>query len=532
VTSVGNASTLVNIPDVTTAAGSILFTDIAAPSSPSASHLKIFGDSTDLRFHDKNAAGTVGTTVVADTGASNNFLTAISAAGVISKSQPSFSNLSGNWTLAQGPSTTASALLGRTSAGAGIPQEITLGTNLSMSGQTLNATGSSGVTSIATTSPITGGTITTTGTLSLDVSVDHNFTTSQTMTVTDAVTSLETDALTLSHNSSGTPAANTYKTGLLFKGKSATVNDRIMGSVSGVWTTATDVSRDGYIFIQGANSSGLTGSGLYVFSNGSVNVNNNTKLGTNGVLSAAAYLISTSVGTAGTFLQSNGSTGYISSAYTLPSAIGAGGKILRSNGTNYIDTTATFPTTAGTSGNVLTSDGTNWTSAAVSTLSAATDSTAGVMSAADHTTLTGLSAATATGVAPAFVGVGVPCVGFKSGVDLKTNATTDIFTVPTSRSFVCTYAEVIPTSVTAGAAVAFVYFIKESGGSGQMTASTAAASAAPVTTKTWPQTGFTIGSGPYTMCAAANKVQITISTGFTTSTTVTGNVFVFGFYAQ
>ena len=41
-----------------------------------------------------NASGTIGTTVVADTGASNNFLTAISAAGVISKAQPTEANLS------------------------------------------------------------------------------------------------------------------------------------------------------------------------------------------------------------------------------------------------------------------------------------------------------------------------------------------------------------------------------------------------------------------------------------------------------
>lgn len=71
-----------------------LFTNSAAPSSPAAGFTTAFADSTDLRFHDKNSAGVIGTTVVADTGASNNFLTAISAAGVISKAQPSSSNLS------------------------------------------------------------------------------------------------------------------------------------------------------------------------------------------------------------------------------------------------------------------------------------------------------------------------------------------------------------------------------------------------------------------------------------------------------
>lgn len=41
-------------------------------------------------------------TVRPDTGAANNFLTAISSTGVISKAQPAFSNLSGNATVAQG----------------------------------------------------------------------------------------------------------------------------------------------------------------------------------------------------------------------------------------------------------------------------------------------------------------------------------------------------------------------------------------------------------------------------------------------
>jgi hypothetical protein len=69
--------------------------EVAAPGSPAASNGRVWVDSTDHRIHDKNPSGTIGTTIVADTGASNNFLTAISAAGVISKSQPSCANLSG-----------------------------------------------------------------------------------------------------------------------------------------------------------------------------------------------------------------------------------------------------------------------------------------------------------------------------------------------------------------------------------------------------------------------------------------------------
>lgn len=86
-------ATLANIPTGVPMAGSILSTEIAAPSSPAAGKDSLYTDSTDLRFHDKNASGVIGTTVVADTGSSNNFLTAISAAGAISKAQPTFANL-------------------------------------------------------------------------------------------------------------------------------------------------------------------------------------------------------------------------------------------------------------------------------------------------------------------------------------------------------------------------------------------------------------------------------------------------------
>jgi len=72
-----------------------LISKVAAPVSPSAAFGTWWFDTTDLRLHDKNSAGVIGTTVVADTGAANNFITAISAAGVISKAQPSIANLSG-----------------------------------------------------------------------------------------------------------------------------------------------------------------------------------------------------------------------------------------------------------------------------------------------------------------------------------------------------------------------------------------------------------------------------------------------------
>lgn len=118
----------------------------AAPSSPAAGYARLYFDSTDLRWHDKNAAGTIGTTVVADTGASNNFLTAISSAGVISKAQPSISNLSG---LGTGVATALGVNVG--TAGAFVVNGGALGTP--SSGTLSNATGlpiSTGVSGLGT----------------------------------------------------------------------------------------------------------------------------------------------------------------------------------------------------------------------------------------------------------------------------------------------------------------------------------------------------------------------------------------------
>jgi len=89
-----------------TGSGITTIAENAAPSAPAATLGKWWFDSTDHRFHDKNSSNTIGTTVVADTGAASNFITAISAAGVISKAQPAFTNLSGSLACGQMPALT------------------------------------------------------------------------------------------------------------------------------------------------------------------------------------------------------------------------------------------------------------------------------------------------------------------------------------------------------------------------------------------------------------------------------------------
>lgn len=58
----------------------------------------------------------------------------------------------------------------------------------------------------------------------------------------DAVTNTITNVLTLGHNSSGTPTGG-FGTGLLFQGESSTTENRDMGRIRTLWTTATDASR-------------------------------------------------------------------------------------------------------------------------------------------------------------------------------------------------------------------------------------------------------------------------------------------------
>jgi hypothetical protein len=89
---------LANIPTAAPMVGSLLATAIVAPGTPASGKDALYVDSTDLRFHDRNASGVIGTTVVADTGASNHFVTAISAAGAITKAQPSCASLSDSGT--------------------------------------------------------------------------------------------------------------------------------------------------------------------------------------------------------------------------------------------------------------------------------------------------------------------------------------------------------------------------------------------------------------------------------------------------
>jgi hypothetical protein len=163
VTATGSGSvpaTVVNLPTGVTVAGSLLTTEIAAPGTPAAGKVSIWTDSTDARFHDNNPAGTVGTTVVADTGAANNYVSAISAAGVISKSRPTCASLSDS---ATGCTTTVGTMA--TQAASSVA--ITGGTATGLTGLAIRDTTAAFDVTLAATS--TSATLTAGRTQTLDV---------------------------------------------------------------------------------------------------------------------------------------------------------------------------------------------------------------------------------------------------------------------------------------------------------------------------------------------------------------------------
>jgi hypothetical protein len=92
-----------NIPSATPMAGSLLATAVTAPATPATGKASIYVDSTSKNVCVKNDAGTVIHGVQTNTGATSNFLTAISDAGVVSRAQPAFSDISGTATTGQIP---------------------------------------------------------------------------------------------------------------------------------------------------------------------------------------------------------------------------------------------------------------------------------------------------------------------------------------------------------------------------------------------------------------------------------------------
>lgn len=88
------ANVLANIPTTTPMAGSLLATAIAAPGTPASGKGSLYVDSTSKNIAVKDDAGVVKHGVQTDTGTANNYISAISDAGAITKSRPSCATLS------------------------------------------------------------------------------------------------------------------------------------------------------------------------------------------------------------------------------------------------------------------------------------------------------------------------------------------------------------------------------------------------------------------------------------------------------
>lgn len=83
-----------------------LLTNMVAPATPAAGTTRVYVDSTQKVLSAKNDAGTVSNTVVPSVAVATQFMTGVSASGVITRAQPNFTDLAGQGTCAQEPALT------------------------------------------------------------------------------------------------------------------------------------------------------------------------------------------------------------------------------------------------------------------------------------------------------------------------------------------------------------------------------------------------------------------------------------------
>ena len=197
-----------------------------------------------------------------------NYAAMLTLLGAAPLASPTFTGVPAAPTAAPGTNTTqlATTAFVLANAGVGSVTNVTASAplassggatpDISFTGTLAAARGGTGVSNVGTltnasNTTITGGgalalggftlTVPATGTSAL-LGTANVFTAAQAIAIADAVTNTVTTLATLTHNSSGTPAAS-FGSRLLFNLDSATVDDRNAAAIDVIWTTATDASR-------------------------------------------------------------------------------------------------------------------------------------------------------------------------------------------------------------------------------------------------------------------------------------------------
>jgi hypothetical protein len=159
----GGASFITSISDTADIDLDVTASDLSAVLTTTGVTANTYGSATQVPQITVDSKGRITGVTLVNITAGTGTVTSVATAGLIS----------GGPITVSGTITTAmntNKLVGRGTAGTGIMEEITLGTNLSLSGTTLNATGG-GVTSVGLTMPsafaVAGSPVTTSGTLAV-----------------------------------------------------------------------------------------------------------------------------------------------------------------------------------------------------------------------------------------------------------------------------------------------------------------------------------------------------------------------------
>ncbi|MBK9718287.1 MAG: hypothetical protein IPO85_12405 [Saprospiraceae bacterium] len=203
---------------------------------------------------------------------------------------------------------------------------IKLGTNLSFSNDTLNASGASGNVNQSGNSFGAGMVVGTNDNNSFDLetnnvsrfSITSGATTGGEITATSITTNTATmnNAFTIRANSSGTAATN-FGSNILFQGESSTTDNQDMGSIGAYWNTATHATRGAYLSFKLVKNGAAPLEYFLVSQNGAgeIKVGNGTRvtLATNVLTTETPFTVGNS-SNALTLGGSSGTVGMVSSA--------------------------------------------------------------------------------------------------------------------------------------------------------------------------------------------------------------------------